>query len=319
MREEIREPFKPTRLDSLQDGTGFRAPTLTDLWTPQTLGTSEQFNDPLTGQKNLQVNALSGGNPNLKPEKSQQGSLGMVFQPAGGVSLGFDFFSVKIKDAINSPSAQEVVSGFRAGNPTYAKSVKLSPTGDIDAIEILLVNSGEINAQGMDVDARWRVPLGGGRLDFGLVGTYFSKYDETGPSGVVSKKVGTIVDANGDPVLGANTGGVILKWKHTISATYTVDGWGFTLANNYATGYETGWRQIDDERNFMKSLSLWDASVGYDGIKGLRMLLGVKNLADKNPPGTFVPVSNQFQAGYDVTQYDARARTVYLQAAYKFF
>ena len=28
-------------------GTGFRAPTLTDLWTPQTLGTSEQFNDPL--------------------------------------------------------------------------------------------------------------------------------------------------------------------------------------------------------------------------------------------------------------------------------
>jgi iron complex outermembrane receptor protein len=49
-------------------GTGFRAPTLVDLWTPQTLGTSEAFNDPATNQTGLQVNQVSGGNPNLKPE-----------------------------------------------------------------------------------------------------------------------------------------------------------------------------------------------------------------------------------------------------------
>ncbi len=300
-------------------GSGFRAPTLTDLWTPQTLGTSETFNDPVTGQTNIQVNALSGGNPLLKPEKSNQFTLGLVIQPMDDVSIGVDFFNVKITDAINSPSAQEVVSGFRSGNPTYAGSVVLGPGGDIDSIQIVTVNSGDVKVQGIDLDARYRLKFGGDRLDLNLAGTYFMKYSETSPGGVTSQKVGTIVDANGDPVLGANTGGVILRWKHALAATYTTGGWGITLQQNYTSGYETGFRQIDGERNFMSSQFLYDANVSYTGIKNLRLGVGVKNLFDKNPPGVFIPVSNQFQAGYDVTQYDARSRYMYLTAAYKFF
>jgi iron complex outermembrane recepter protein len=64
-------------------GTGFRAPTLIDLYNPVVLGTSAEFNDPVTGQNSLQVNELSGGNKNLKPETSTQYSLGLVFQPQG--------------------------------------------------------------------------------------------------------------------------------------------------------------------------------------------------------------------------------------------
>lgn len=299
-------------------GTGFRAPTLTDLWTPQTLGTSEQFTDPLTGATNLQVNSLSGGNPELKPERSRQKSLGFVIQPTDSFSVGVDLFWINIKDVINSPSAQEVVSGFRAGNPTYANSVTLSPSGDIDSIEVVTVNSGDVKVAGADLDARFRMALAGGKLDLNMSGTYFSKYDERSPGGVISHKVGTIVDGNGDPVLGANSGGVILRWKHVLSATYSTGPWAFTLAQNFSLGYETGWRQIDGERNFMGSQALYDAQVAYTGFKNMRLALGVKNLFDQNPPGVFVPVSNQFQAGYDVTQYDARARFVYLTAGYKF-
>ena len=36
------------------------------------------------------------------------------------------------------------------------------------------------------------------------------------------------------------------------------------------------------------------------------------------PPDIFVPVSNQFQAGYDINQYDARARFIYGQVGVKF-
>ena len=299
-------------------GTGFRAPTLTDLWTPQTLGTSEQFNDPLTGQKNLQVNALTGGNPNLKPEKSTQQSVGLVFQPMDSLSVGVDMYWIKIKDVINSPSAQEVVSGFRAGNPVYANSVRLSPSKDIDSIEVVTVNSGDIKTSGIDIDLRYKMPLAGGKFDLGLFGTYVTEFNETSPGGAVSRKVGTIVDGNGDPVLGANTGGVILRWKHYLTGTWSTGAWAFTLAQNYSTGYETGQRQIDGERNFMSSMATYDMQVGYTGVKNLRLNLGIKNLFDKNPPGVFVPVSNQFQAGYDVTQYDARARYVYLTAGYRF-
>jgi iron complex outermembrane recepter protein len=300
-------------------GSGFRAPTLTDLWTPQTLGTSETFTDPITGATNLQVNALSGGNPLLKPEKSNQFTMGLIVQPLEDLSIGVDFFNVKITDAINSPSAQEVVSGFRSGNPTYAGSVTLGPGGDIDSIEIVTVNSGDVKVQGIDLDARYRLKFGGDRLDLSLAGTYFIKYAETSPGGATSQKVGTIVDANGDPVIGSNSGGVILRWKHALAATYTTGGWAMTLQQNYTSGYETGFRQIDGERNFMSSQFLYDANVTYTGIKNLRLGVGVKNLFDKDPPGVFVPVSNQFQSGYDVTQYDARSRYVYLSAAYKFF
>lgn len=311
------QPMK-TVLVRASAGTGFRAPTLTDLWTPQTLGTSEQFNDPLTGQKNLQVNALTGGNSKLKPEKSEQSSVGLVFQPMDSLSVGVDMYWIRIKDVINSPSAQEVVSGYRAGNAAYTGAVHLAPGGGIDSIDVVTVNSGDIKTSGVDIDVRYKTNLAGGKLDLGLFGTYVSEFNETSPGGVVSHKVGTIVDANGDPVLGANTGGVILRWKHQLSGTWSTGAWAFTLAQNYASGYETGWRQIDDERNFMSSFTTYDMQVGYTGVKNLRLAVGVKNLFDKNPPGIFVPVSNQFQAGYDVTQYDARSRYWYLTAGYKF-
>jgi iron complex outermembrane receptor protein len=312
------QPIKPL-LVRAGYSTGFRAPTLTDLWTPQTLGTSEQFNDPLTGQQNLQVNALSGGNPALKPEKSKQFTLGLVLQPIEEFSFGVDYFDVKISQAINSPSAQEVVSGFRSGNPTYAGAVTLGPGGDIDSIQVVTVNSGDVKATGFDIDARLKLKFSGDRLDLGLSGTYFTKYNETSPGGTTSYKVATIVDGNGDPVLGANSGGVILRWKHTLAATYTTGGFAITLQQNYTSRYETGLRQIDGERNWIGAQSLYDANVAWTGIKNLRLGLGVKNLFDKNPNGVFVPVSNQFQAGYDVTQYDARSRYVYVSASYKFF
>jgi iron complex outermembrane recepter protein len=299
-------------------GSGFRAPTLTDLWTPQTLGSSEQFDDPLTGQTDLQVNALTGGNPALKPEKSRQYSIGTIVQPATGLSIGVDLFWVRIKDIINSPSAQEVVSGFRAGNPTYANAVTLSPGGDIDSIVQVTVNSGDARVHGADLDINYGFKLGTGKMDLNFLGTYMSQFDETSPGGTVSNKVGTIIDGAGNPVLGADTGGVILRWKYSLSGTYTSGPWAFTLAQNYSHHYDAGLR-LDDEPNRMGALTTYDLNVAFTGIKNLRLSAGVKNLTDRNPPGIFTPVSNQFQAGYDVTQYDARARRVYVSAAYKFF
>ena len=300
-------------------GTGFRAPTLNDLYTPQTTGTSEQFNDPATGQTNLQVNSTSGGNPALKPERSTQTSIGIVVSPTKSVTAGVDYFKIKIRDIITAPSAQEVVSGFRAGNPTYAGSVILAPGGnDIDSISVVTVNSGDASVSGFDFDLAYRETFGFGGVTLQYSGTYMNKFDQTSPAGVVSHKVGTIVDDAGNPVLGANTGGVVLRYKHYLSATLTNGGFAYTLAQNYYSGYETGHRQIDDAKNFVGTQATYDARIGYTGIKNLTLAIGVKNLFDKNPP-IFIPVSNQFQAGYDVTQYDARSRFVYGTVSYKFF
>jgi iron complex outermembrane recepter protein len=301
-------------------GTGFRAPTLIDLWQPQTLGTSEQFNDPATNQTDLQVNSLTGGNPELKPEKSRQRTFGVVLQPTKDVSLSLDYFMIKVRDIISAPSAQEVVSRFRAGDPAFAGLVTLTPgTNDIESIVQTLQNVGTADARGVDLELNVRQNVLGGRLDVNWAGTYMTKFDQTSPGGAVSHKVGTMVEGeNGDPVLSTNgvNDGVVLRWKHRLAATY---GWGpveLTLAQNYYSGYRDG-NDLNGSMHRVPSQAIYDAQVAFTGVKNLRLALGAKNLFDKDPP-LFIPTSNQFQAGYDITLYDPRARFVYVSATYKF-
>lgn len=299
-------------------GTGFRAPLLGELWLPQTFGTSEQFTDPaFPNNPNLQVPALSGGNPLLKPEKSRQTTIGVVLQPMDNVNASIDYWQMNVSDMITTPSSQEIVSRYRSGDAAYAGLVTLNGNGEVDQIKAVLANVGSAKLSGIDIDVNARFPLAGARVDVGLVGTYMIKFNQVSPSGTVSHKVGTIVEPNGDPVIDADSGGVVLRWKHRLSATYSTGPWAVTLAQNFYTGYRTGDRQIDGVENYVKAQTLYDLGVTYTGIKNLRLGLGVKNIFDKNPP-IFVPVSNQFQAGYDITQYDPRARTVFASANYKF-
>jgi iron complex outermembrane recepter protein len=90
-----------------------------------------------------------------------------------------------------------------------------------------------------------------------------------------------------------------------------------TLGNSYATKYHSGW-DLNDNPTTMPALSLWDLNVAYSGVKNLTLAVGARNLLDKQP-AVFVSVSNAFQAGYDISQYDPRGRFVYVTAAYKFF
>jgi len=300
-------------------GTGFRAPTLLDLYQPQVFGSTEQFTDPLSGQANLQANGFSGGNPNLKPETSEQWSLGFVWQPVRQFSFGVDWWQVKLDDIIAVPSAQEVVTGFRNGDATYANSVRLDAEGNIETLDTFTVNSGKAKVEGYDINANYRDSFPWGEVGLSFQGTYVDKYDQTSPGGVTFHKVATIVDENGDAVIGAtDTGGVVLRWKHVLQASYGYRDWAFTLTQNYYSGYETARRQIDGERNFIGGQSIFDLNIAYTGIKNLRLAIGVKNLFDKDPP-IYVPVANQFQAGYDVSLYDPRARFVYGSINYKFW
>jgi iron complex outermembrane receptor protein len=146
------------------------------------------------------------------------------------------------------------------------------------------------------------------------------KFDSTTPSGVVSHKVGTTVEPNGDPVLSSNNNvqdGIVLRWKHYLSATYTQRAWSLTLAQNFYKGFRDG-NDLDGNEHRVPSQSLYDANLAYTGVKNLKLAVGVRNLFDKDPP-LFIPTSNQFQAGYDITQYDPRGRFVYVTASYKFF
>jgi len=304
-------------------GTGFRAPSLVELFFPQTLGSSEAFDDPATGATDLQVNAITGGNEDLKPEKSRQNSFGVVWQPVSSFNISLDRWNLKINRAINSPSTQLVVSRFRAGDPLYPESVVLADDGDpntvddIESVKVVTANGGELDISGYDLGAGYRIRDGVGSLEFNYNGTYLSKFTETSISGEKSQKVATTVDALGNPVIGAEGGGVAIRYKHILSATYSLPVWSATVTQNYYSGYEDG-HDLDDNRHFIGGQQLYDLTVAYKGIKNTKVGLGVKNVFDTEPP-LFIPVSNQFQNGYDASLEDPRRRFVFVNATYKFF
>jgi len=262
------------------------------------------------------VNALTGGNPNLKPEKSKQYSFGAVWQPTNTASISLDFFNINIRDILSTASAQEIVSRFRAGDPAYAGLVTLNGN-DIVSIRQTLANNGNANVQGVDLSANWRDNFSFGRLEAAINGTYMDTFDQTSPGGQVSHKVGTIVEGDGTPVIGAQNGGVILRWKHQLAGTWTTGPWATTLVQNFRTGYQVG-HDLNDNKVFIGAETIYDANVTYRGIKNLTLALGLKNLFNKQPEPIGTAVTNQFQAGYDINQYDPRGRLVYVTAGYKF-
>ena len=297
-------------------GTGFKAPSLPALYTPQQVNTSEQFTDPLfLGNGQVQVTSIAGGNPALKPEKSDQFSVGVVVSPVKSVTASLDFFSIKIKGLIATPSAQEIVSGFRRGAPGYASLVDTNGANEVTLIRQLAANVSQLDTQGLDIDLRWRENLGPGRVDIGLNGTYALNYDLVNTSGELEKSVATIVRPDGNPLVAASTG-VILRWKHNVSASYTLASWSATLTQRYFSRYETA-PTLNGDRFFVNGQALHDLVVSFTGIQNLKLSVGVRNLFDKDPP-LFINNGSQFQSGYDVYQYDPRARFVYATASYKF-
>lgn len=297
-------------------GTGFRAPTLVELFQPQQIGSSEQFTDPkYPDAGEIQVTALQGGNPNLKPEKSKQFSLGFVTQPFKALTASLDYFQVKIDDPVATPTALQLVSAFRRGVPGYEKYVTLTPSGEVKQVNQLTQNVGSIKTEGFDLDLRYREKLGAGTFDLGLNGTYVSKYDLVTPANELEHSVGTIVRPDGAPLVAAATG-VIIRWKHALTAAYTLGDWSGALTQRYYSGYEMK-ADLDGNRQFVKGQFTYDAVVNYKVTKNAKLTLGIRNLFDRDPP-LYIHNGSQFQAGYDVYQEDPRGRFVYLQGTYKF-
>jgi iron complex outermembrane receptor protein len=61
------------------------------------------------------------------------------------------------------------------------------------------------------------------------------------------------------------------------------------------------------------SYSVWDAQVGFSGVRNLKVTVGVKNLFDRDPP-----FSNGGLHGYDPAYADPRGRTYYARLTYAF-
>jgi iron complex outermembrane recepter protein len=313
-------------------GTGFRAPSLTDLYTAQaTSVTANGTRDPLrcpviaTGAAsdcNNQFPTIIGGNPNLKPEKSTNATLGILVEPLPDLAVGVDAYWIHLKDQIvigglnfafilaNATNAQLYSSYIIRGAPDG----NASGLGPIIGVIQTTSNLFRVSVAGWDVDIKYRTPNSpAGRATLRLDGSYVSRYSRENADGTWTNQIDQAVVA---------TGGVIPSWRHVASISYENGPWVATAFQNYQKSYH------DQLSNFPEAGATaraprrvgdyvtYDAQVLFNGIRNFQVALGVKNLLNTDPP--YTNAGGQFAAGYDISYADVRGRFVYGTLTFRF-
>jgi len=258
----------------------------------------------------VQFNALVGGNPNLKPERSRQYSFGAAWAPAPQLALTVSRFRVDVRDLIATLTDQSVFTQYDIYGTTNIRRAPSDPAhpglpGQILAVLLPTTNYGRQEVLGTDVDMRNDFMLGdAGQLRITLGGTYLDHYRQTTSRGDLAEFAGQ-----------RGAIGAIARWRHNLASTWSYGPWATTLAQTYQLGYyepdpiEGGVRRVG-------SYSLWDLQAQYAGWRNVVLAAGVRNLFDRDPP-----VSNQnqaFQVGYDPTYADPRGRMYYATLRYVF-
>jgi iron complex outermembrane recepter protein len=316
-------------------GRGFRSPSLTDLFGPQVSGvTANGQNDPLrcgvdgntsSNDCATQFPVLLGGNPALQPERSRNTTLGIVLEPASGISVGLDAFDINLRNTIipGVPVSTILSDLARFGYLVHRGPVQPefpNLPGPITRIDLLNLNLGQTKIQGVDLDAKVRLPKTDlGSFSLSLTGTYFSKYDVQALDGSFSPG---IADANS--LASANAAGVVPRWKHYLALNWRSGPWSATVAQNFQTGYKDVPGTFEDTEDpafkphHVSDYTTYDLLGSWHVNRELELSLGIKNLLDTNPPYTNNGGQSFFQAGYDPSYADPRGRFVYLRANWLF-
>ncbi|MGH8279226.1 MAG: TonB-dependent receptor plug domain-containing protein, partial [Gammaproteobacteria bacterium] len=115
-----------------------------------------------------QIGALSEANPDIKPERARNYTLGMVFQPVSEFSGTLDYYNILKTNVIAPPAPANLISAYFAGSPLPPGSVildvpdPLHPTGMLRPIQFNAeyLNENELRTTGFDVELRYTQNLG---------------------------------------------------------------------------------------------------------------------------------------------------------------
>ncbi|WP_343517654.1 TonB-dependent receptor [Sphingomonas sp.] len=280
-----------------------------DTFTQATLGLTEE----------------SGGNPNLREEKSKTYTVGAVISPPfiPGLNFTVDYFNVEVEDAIFTVNAQQTLNdcytNLDATTPT-CQSVFRLPGGQIDYVRTNLNNIGSLKVRGLDaqIDYRFTLPpalgIGGedAKLDLKGVASWLFERSIQTLSSVPPQDCAGFYGAG----CSSGSGGFIIPdFKLNLSAAYSsgpidIRAQGRMIGNLEA--YPTVTTIVK------KSPSVWyfDLTTTFRASEQFTFMLGVENLLDKMPPilgTTFVGDAN-----VDVSLYDTLGRRFFAGVRMKF-
>jgi iron complex outermembrane receptor protein len=118
-----------------------------------------------------------------------------------------------------------------------------------------------------------------------------------------------------------------LRWKHSLTGTYTRGDWTTSLTQLYRSGYvdnvlpgvANGSIVPPNWTPDVAAYILYNASVTYSGIKNLNLTAGIKNLLNTDPPFSAAYDGNLgVGSSWEPRVADPRGRSLTLLASYKF-
>ena len=317
-------------------GTGFRAASMQEIAGPlEDWGvTGGNYQCPLTGTSHplasycngvvrQQFEAFQGGNPDLKPEKSKQWSIGTVFEPTSSLSMSVDLWNVEIRDQVTSVS-----EGLIFNNPAkYADlftTKHIGSTGkDVLAIKLLPINIGKVENRGVDYDFTHKTKLFDGKLTSRLAGTWLLRSRYTTPG----------TDDQWESSLNRYGSNDKVSFRHVVRASTSFEQaqWTHTLSANYRNGYTDKEQSLDDCAVIVAgqpgecygitlqvpSYTTFDLQTAYRPMKNVEITGGIINLFDRDPPFTLRNTGSH-QVGYNPSYSSALGRQFYVSASYKF-
>lgn len=318
--------------------TGFRAPTLQDVYSPNSVTyTANPYDDPLMcpgGVPNAALGAIKsrdcgiqffqqqGGNLELKPETSKAWTVGVLFQPNAQWTVGVDYWNYLVEESIGV-TGESVIFGdptkyassfVRCGALTPEQQVGLDgcASGNPNALGYIKntqVNLGNYKTSGLDLQAGWQSAAGDwGRFGVNYRGTYVINYEYQLEQG------GAYFDNNGNYF----NGNPVARYRHVLAFSWQKAAWSAGLINRYSSSYtdqnETGDPQFDN--NVVAGNPVWDLSLTWAGYKGLSITGGITNLFDRDPP--FSNQGDGFQVGYDYRYANPIGRAFLLRATYNY-
>ncbi|WP_414902388.1 TonB-dependent receptor plug domain-containing protein [Sphingomonas flavalba] len=278
-----------------------RAPNLNDLYQggqafPLAVA------DPVTNSSYTTFVTVVG-NRALRPERADTLSVGIGYRPdwLPGLALSVDYYDIKIKQAIVSLPAQNLIDGCNGASPGLCQYITRSPTTNL-ITEVLTpgINFSRERATGIDVEANYRTRVGAGTLDLSALANHVRR--RTVDTGFrVYEYAGTMSENTAVP-----------KWRGVVNLSYRQGGTTLNLRERFiSAGKYT--KEVTVKDNHVKAAYYTDLTLTqdfHDFTGKPSLFFAVDNLFNQAPrvsPLILGPV--HINVGTNGSLYDVLGRT----------
>lgn len=260
-----------------------RAPTLEELFNA---GGTTIFGvlDPAVNQT-YTMHSVSTGNANLKPEKADTTTAGIVVTPAIGLMFSIDYWKTDVNNAIIAFQAGDIVNRCFTSQPQLCKNIIRGPDGLVDHVNSIPENLQTMALRGVDLETAYNVSIGPGRL--GVHGTVsyldeFSLDDGVSATEMAGSSIQpSILSIGGQP-----------HWKADFSANYRVNRFTINGAAHYigAANLNNLWTAKDSNILTNASQTYFDLGGSYEIVdadgRHVELFASISNIFDRDPPIT---------------------------------